>query len=433
MRVERLVGRPAHIVAALVAVLVWAIPTAAVAAPPPNDAFAARTTIATLPYADTQSTLEATEEPGEPSPNCGPMGKTIWYQFTPVADSILGANTLGSDFDTLTAVWTGGQVGSLTAVACSDGFSTVFAADAGTTYLVQVGGWDGDAGQLSFRLREVDAGFISGTVTETGTGVPLGDTCVDVRDLDFGTFSFTLTDETGGYEVPVRPGAYVVGFFDECDDSNDHKSEWYDDVETLGAATEVSVTSSADASNINAMLDPACPGWGFRNATHVIGTDGPDVLVGGPGDDVLCGLGGNDRIRGEGGRDVLIGDVGRDKLVGGDGADFFSGDTGHDELFGGNGADFIQGGNGQDRLRGGAEHDRMFGDAGNDQMSGGGDNDYIEGEKGSDDLSGGSGDDKLLGKSGDDTMNGGAGKDLCDGDEGHDEAAPTCERTKDVP
>lgn len=422
------VGLPGWLAAVLLL-----IPSPALAAPPGNDNFAARTTVTALPFTETLSTEEATTEPGEPESDCGPIGRTVWYEFTPAADVILGANTLGSDFDTLTAVWTGSQLGSLTAVVCSDAFSTVFAADAGTTYLIQVGGWDGEAGQLSFRLREVDAGFISGTVTEAGTDTPLRHVCVEISDVDFDAFTFETTDDAGGYRVPVRPGAYVVYFLDGCDASSDHQSEWYEDAKDLGAATEVTVSSSVDASNIDAALDPACPGWGFRNATHVIGTDGPDVLVGGPGDDVLCGLGGKDRIRGEGGRDILIGDVGRDRLVGGDGTDYLSSDTGRDRLFGGDGSDLLEGGNGRDRLVGGAERDRMFGDAGDDEVFGGGDDDYIEGEKGSDDLSGGGGDDKLLGKSGDDTMNGGAGKDLCDGDEGDDRAGPTCERTKDVP
>jgi Ca2+-binding RTX toxin-like protein len=364
---------------------------------------------------------------------------------------VLGANTFGSDFDTLTAVWIGSQLDALTPVACSDGNSTVFKAEAGITYLVQVGGWFGDSGQLSFRLREVDAGVISCSVTEAGTGTPLRNICVQAADVDLEGFSFASTDAGGGYEVVVRPGAYLVAFSDECDESSDYRSEWYDDAKDPGAATEVTVMSSVEVSNIDAALEPSCPGLGFVEATHVIGTAGPDVLVGGSGSDIICGLGGNDRIRGEGGRDDLIGGPGRDKLIGGEAHDVISGDEGRDTLIGGAGPDslsgdagrdrmvggedndFLQGGKGQDGLRGGSDGDDMFGDAGDDEVSGGGGDDDIEGEKGSDDLSGGAGDDRLLGKDGDDTMNGGAGKDLCDGDEGVDRAGPTCERTKDVP
>jgi Ca2+-binding RTX toxin-like protein len=413
--------------------LLLLVPSPARAAPPGNDTFAARTTVTTLPFGETVGTDEATTESGEPDTDCGPMGKTLWYEFTPPTDMVLGANTSGSNFDTLTAVWIGSQVDALTPVACSDGSSTVFSADAGTSYLIQVGGWGGDAGLLSFRLREVDAGIISGTVTEAGTGTALGSICVEVSDADFDNASFMVTDDAGAYDVPVRPGSYLVGFFDQCDDSNDHKTEWYDDVESRSAATEVVVTSSADASGIDAALDRACPGFGFSNATQVIGTDGPDLLVGGSGDDILCGLGGDDRLRGGAGRDVLIGEAGRDRLIGGAGRDRLSADTGRDRLSAGGGSDFLEGGNGRDQLRGGARHDDIYGDAGDDQLSGGGGNDYIEGEKGSDELSGGGGDDRLLGKDGDDAMMGGAGNDLCDGDEGDDRAHRTCERTRDLP
>jgi Ca2+-binding RTX toxin-like protein len=416
-----------------IAALLVLVPSPVWAAPPANDSFAARTTISAVPFSEALSTEEATTEPGEPHPECGEMGRTVWYQFTPAVDMLLGANTFASDFDTLTAVWTGTQLDSLTPVTCADAPSAVFAAEAGTTYLIQVGGWYGDFGQLSFRLREVDAGLISGTVTEAGTGTPLRHTCVEIYDVDFDGYSFMVTDDAGAYQAAVRPGAYVVNFFDGCDKSSDHQSEWYDDAKNLSGATEVTVSSTADASNIDAALDPACPGWGFRDGNHIIGTTGADVLVGGSEDDIVCGLGGNDRLRGGDGRDILLGDVGADRLNGGAGADYLSSDTGKDTLSGGSGSDFVEGGNGRDILRGGADRDRMFGDAGDDQVSGGGDNDYIEGEKGSDQLTGGSGDDKLLGKSGDDIMHGGAGKDVCDGDEGDDVAGRTCERIKEVP
>lgn len=416
-----------------IAALLLLIPSPAVAAPPGNDAFAARTTIAAVPFAETLSTAEATTEPGEPHPRCGEIGNTVWYQFTPGTDMVLGANTFGSNFDTLTAVWTGSQLDALTPVTCADYGSAVFRAAAGTTYLIQVGGWYGDSGELSFRLREVDAGFISGTVTETGTGRPLRRICVDTFDIDFGVYSFTTTDDAGRYEVPVRPGAYVVYFYDDCDDSSDHQGEWYDNVDSMRDATEVTVSASADATNIDAALDRACPGWGYASGTHIIGTDGPDVLVGGTDRDIICGLAGKDRIRGSEGNDILIGDEGRDKLIGGDDRDALYGVSGRDQLIGGKERDFLTGGNGRDLLRGGADRDLVLGDAGNDELSGGADDDHVVGQKGADELSGGSGHDKLRGNDGDDRMNGGPGKDECEGGDGQDVAARSCERTEEVP
>jgi RTX calcium-binding nonapeptide repeat (4 copies) len=403
------------LLSAVAATLLVATAGPAGAAPPSNDNFAARTTIPAVPFTEVTNTTEATREPGEPDPACGPMGRTVWYEYTHPTDTVLGASALGSDFDTLTAVWTGGSLGALTPVACSDDFSAVFRAEAGTTYLIQAGGFEGDAGTLSFRLREVDAGVITGTVTEAGTGLPLRDTCVEIDDVDLPNFNFEFTDSAGRFEVAVRPGAYVVFFSDECDRSNDHQPEWYDNARTFVEADEVVVPSKAEVSGIDAALEPACPGFGFMGGEHVIGTEGPDKMMGGPGNGVFCGFGGADLIRGGGGSDTLLGQEGRDRLSGGDGGDS------------------LHGGNGRDRLGGGATRDRMFGDAGDDELSGGAGNDFMEGEIGSDQLSGGDDDDKLKGSKGDDALNGGPGKDVCEGFKGQDTAGPSCERTTDVP
>jgi RTX calcium-binding nonapeptide repeat (4 copies) len=387
----------------------------AAAAPPTNDNFATRTTIPAVPFTEVLSTAEATTEPGESDPACGPIGKTVWYQYTPPADVVLGASTLGSDFDTLLGVWTGTSFGSLSPVTCADTLHTVFEARAGTTYLIQVGGWAGEAGTLSFRLREVDAGVISGTVTDSDTGGPLNRICVEISDADFDVFFFESTNPAGEYRVPVRPGAYLVFFSDQCDQSNDHRSEWYQDASTLEQADEVVVLGPGEVPNIDAALEPSCPGFGDTLRDQVIGTQGPDHLVGGPQAEVFCGFGGADRINGNGGSDWLFSDEGRDRLSGGEGADFLSG------------------GDGGDRLQGGDTRDRLFGDAGDDGLSGGGGNDYMEGELGSDRLLGGGDDDKLKGSRGDDALSGGPGKDLCDGFKGDDLFAPSCEQTRDGP
>ncbi|MGH2654787.1 MAG: calcium-binding protein [Actinomycetota bacterium] len=360
MRVETLVGRPAHIVAALVAVLVWALPTAAVAAPPPNDAFAARTTIPALPFEETQSTLEATEEPDEPSPRCGPMGKTIWYQFTPGSDMVLAASMSGSDFDTLLAVWTGTSLASLTEVGCADFGSVVFAAQAGETYLVQAGGWFDSAGSARVRLRETEAGVITGTVTEDGTGTPLADICVDAVDADFLSFVTVVTDTSGVFRAAVRPGVYVIVFYDWCDDSNDHRTEVFDDKPFFALGDEVTVSGPTVVTGVDASLALACPGYGDFRAPHYVGTDGPDVFVGTDEPEIFCGLGGKDVIRGGGGRDRIFGGGGPDRLSGGAGSDYIFGEKGADRLAGGADRDFCSGGKGKDRANRSCERTRSI-------------------------------------------------------------------------
>jgi hypothetical protein len=360
MRARASGRHPARILAAAVALGAWAIPTTAEAAPPPNDAFAARTTIAALPYTDTQSTLEATEEPGEPSTDCGPMGKTIWYQFTPGSDMVLSASMSGSDFDTLLAVWTGPSLGSLSEVGCADFGSVVFAAQAGTPYLLQAGGWDDSTGSAKVRLRETEAGVISGTVTEDGTGTPLAEICVDVVDADFQTYTSHRTDAAGVFRAPVRPGIYLVVFYDWCDDTNDHKTEVFDDKPFFSLGDEVTVSGSTTVSGVDAGLALACPSYGDYPQPQYVGTDGPDVFTGTDEPEIFCGFGGKDVIRGGGARDRMLGGPGPDRLSGGAGSDYIFGEKGADRLAGGADKDYCSGGKGKDRANRSCERTRSI-------------------------------------------------------------------------
>lgn len=343
-----------RILVATFGLALWSIPAVAQAVPPPNDAFAARTTVAAIPYDDAQSTLEATTEPGEPTSQCGPAGRSVWYQFTPVTDLVLRADTLGSDFDTVLAVWRGADLASLDAVACSDDVISpqsivVFAAEAGTTYVIQAGGYVDSAGALSFHLRTVEAGTISGTVTDEATGAPLPDVCVDVVDADFFSFNSAVTDAAGEYRVPARSGSYKVIFYDWCDPLNDHRSEWYEGKADIESADEVAVTAPAVVGGIDGSLLTSCPGFGDFSLPQYIGTPGADTFVGGPGSEVFCGLGGDDRIRGTGSRDRILGGRGDDRLSGGAGSDYVFGGPGDDRLAGGPDRDTCGGGPGEDR------------------------------------------------------------------------------------
>lgn len=367
-----------------VALTISLVPARAGAVPPGNDSFGSRTTVASVPFTDSQNTVDATTEPGEPKPPCGPIGKTVWYQFTPVADIVLRADTLGSDYDTVLGVWTGPDLVSLAPVACSDDVISpqsiaVFSGEAGVSYLIQVGGYKGAGGALVFHLRSIDAGTISGTVTDEVSGLPLPDICVDVVDADFFGFTTTVTNAAGGYRAPVRSGSYVVVFYDFCDQRNDHRTEWYDGKPDIVSADQVAVTAPGEVSDIDGSLGPACPGFGDLVFPQFVGTDGPDQFIGTEVPEVFCGLGGKDRIRGGGSRDRILGGDGADRIWGGPGSDY------------------------------------LFGGEGDDRMAGGPDNDY---------LNGGGGDDRLAG---------GPGHDVCTGKRGRDRAARSCERTHSVP
>ncbi|MFQ6026764.1 MAG: calcium-binding protein [Dehalococcoidia bacterium] len=80
----------------------------------------------------------------------------------------------------------------------------------------------------------------------------------------------------------------------------------------------------------------------------IIGTSGPDVLIGTDEDDVILGLGGNDILIGDEGDDVLCGGEGNDEIDGGDDDDDLFGGDGNDELTDEDGDDNHDGGSGTD-------------------------------------------------------------------------------------
>lgn len=345
------------------------LPEPAQAAPPGNDAFAnAVDVMEPLPFSDSVSNTEATREAGEPrlEDSCGVVRRTVWYSYTPSSDAVVSVNTLGSDFDTVLGVWQGSDLNALSLVGCNDDAlgdvqSTVlFSAQMGTEYRFQVGGFHRESGDLVIHVRQTsEAGFIEGTVTKEGSTAPLEGICVQVVDLLFGTSpsESTSTAADGSYQVVARPGEYAVGFTDCTRDS--YIPEWWDDVSSLGHATEVVVTGVSSTQGIDAALTSGCPGWGSSGINQVVGTGASETLIGTPHQDVICGFGGDDVLRGGGGNDHLIGGKGDDAMSGGLGSDFISGLAGDDSLVGGPGGDSLFGGPGRDACWGGSGRDRV--------------------------------------------------------------------------
>jgi len=125
---------------------------------PSNDDFANATEIPQVPFAADQSTVVAAVEDDEPTGACAPIGSTVWYSFTAGDLGSLVASTHGSGFDTVLAVYTGSAVDDLALVACNDDLGTglqsmaSFVTEPGETYHIQIGGYLGVQGDLSFRL-----------------------------------------------------------------------------------------------------------------------------------------------------------------------------------------------------------------------------------------------------------------------------------------
>src|SRR5262249_53378779 len=99
------------------------------------------------------SNVGATVEPGEPSLTGNPGGQSVWYTWTAPSDMSVTFNTVGSDFDTLLGVFTGGPTGgNLTLIHDNDNAGNglqsrvSFAATAGTTYYISVDGFNAGGG-----------------------------------------------------------------------------------------------------------------------------------------------------------------------------------------------------------------------------------------------------------------------------------------------
>ena len=155
--------------------------------PPPNDRFtqAAPLPLAAGPPAGAAvDTAAALAEPGEPTAvdaGCGgsgpgTLGHTAWSTYTAAVSAPVTVSTAGSNFDTVVAVYTGGALGALTRVACNDDAAgaaqavVTFAATAGTTYRIQVGGFDAASGDLVLGATPVPLVSVADAATPEGTG-----------------------------------------------------------------------------------------------------------------------------------------------------------------------------------------------------------------------------------------------------------------------
>ena len=67
----------------------------------------------------------ATEEAGEPLDCIGVLiGKTVWYSLEVTEPSTVTVTTLGSDYDTILAVYVGTDPATLTQLHCNDDSDT---------------------------------------------------------------------------------------------------------------------------------------------------------------------------------------------------------------------------------------------------------------------------------------------------------------------
>ncbi|HVL89634.1 MAG TPA: hypothetical protein VM841_05290 [Actinomycetota bacterium] len=225
---------------------------------PANDNFADAQPVA-LNSSTSTSTLGATRELGEPG-HCN-SASTVWYRFEPQDSSSVRIDTAGSNYDTTLAVYTGTAsppAWDLELVDCNDDTSedltsaVGFQAEAGQTYYIQAGGFDGAQGSLVLTVQT--AGAISGSVRlEDGNPV---DVCVrvhmpDGRDVG-GTWAY------GDFLIQGLPaGEFAVAFY-PCGGQN-FREEWWEDKPSLGTADLVTVVAGQTTTGIDAVVAEFVP------------------------------------------------------------------------------------------------------------------------------------------------------------------------------
>ena len=159
--------------------LAWSFATAV-----DNDNFANARTLTGESGQDTGSCIGAGQEDGEPDHGFNSFN-SVWWQWQAPSTALYTFETAGSDFDTVLAVYTGAEVGTLTAVGSNDDAdgqltsSLGFSAQADTVYRIAVAGYAGAEGQvqlawqadaerrftLSLSANPPDGGTVSATPT----------------------------------------------------------------------------------------------------------------------------------------------------------------------------------------------------------------------------------------------------------------------------
>jgi hypothetical protein len=118
----------------------------------PNDNFSNATNISSDFIMAWGSNLKATKEQEEPSHAGNSGGASVWWRWVAPASGTATLMTIGSDFDTLLAVYKGNSVEDLTKVASNDDAAAIlgiyqslveFNVVAGTTYHIAVDGCGG--------------------------------------------------------------------------------------------------------------------------------------------------------------------------------------------------------------------------------------------------------------------------------------------------
>ena len=211
-------------------------PTSTPVPPPPNDSCSGAATILVTPFAGVANTTAATIGATDPYPPCGngSRARNVWYRFTAPSNGRITADTYGSNYDTILAVFTG-SCGALSAVsgACNDHAwlslqsQLSFNARAGTTYYFMVSSYTSVGGTLSFHVAfQPFAATASPTMTRSPT--PPATRTSSGASNDSCSGATTVVSLPYGNTVSVGAATTATGDpTPRCGNGSRSKSVWY--------------------------------------------------------------------------------------------------------------------------------------------------------------------------------------------------------------
>ena len=122
---------------------------------PANDNFTSATVISGASGSTTGSNVGATLESSEPMPEVQSLSTgSVWYKWTAPDSGPVTFRTLESNFDTILGIYTGSSIALLSEIDSGDDVDdgltseVSFYADAGTTYMIAVYGYNGKEGGI---------------------------------------------------------------------------------------------------------------------------------------------------------------------------------------------------------------------------------------------------------------------------------------------
>jgi hypothetical protein len=100
----------------------------------------------------------------------------------------------------------------------------------------------------------ITGGQITGTVTDSVTGAPVADICVEALDSSGNGVGGVSTNANGAYTISgLQTGLYRVDFYSNCPVLN-YVKQYYNGKSTFANADAVAVTAGATTSEINALI-----------------------------------------------------------------------------------------------------------------------------------------------------------------------------------